>query len=177
MISNLFSIPLFHCPVNNWNDKKNDLLNKMDHSKFGYYNNNDFLTDRCKTKSNYIVDFENIFSEELNQFKKEIGANEVRVKDVWTVKYVKPSHNHCPHNHSGSGYSGALYLEYDPNVHSSLKFISPWNNPITDKTQLCEIESVGEGIILIWPSFLLHYVDAIMTDKLRMVTSWDMEVK
>lgn len=177
MITNIFAIPLFQCRVNNWDYKKNVLLSRIDHSKFDYYEQNDFLTDRCNVKNTYVKDFQNIFSEELNQFREDIGAKEVNVKDVWTVKYVKPTHNHCPHNHGGSGYSGALYLEYDPTVHSSVKFIAPWNNPITDRTQLCELGNVREGIIFIWPSCLMHYVDAIMTDKLRMVTSWDMEVK
>jgi len=33
------------------------------------------------------------------------------------------------------------------------------------------------GIIYIWPSILVHYADGMKTNKLRMVTSWDMEVK
>jgi len=29
----------------------------------------------------------------------------------------------------------------------------------------------------IWPSVLVHYADAMQTNKLRMITSWDMEVR
>jgi len=31
-------------------------------------------------------------------------------------------------------------------------------------------------VVYIWPSVLLHYVDAMSTNKTRMITSWDMDV-
>ena len=101
----------------------------------------------------------------------------MKVTDIWTLKYTKKSENHCPHNHRSSGYTGILYLEYDPKVHEPTKFIGPWNDPVTDKTQLTQLSEPKTGVIYIWPSAMLHYADGMKTNKLRMVTSWDMEVK
>ena len=176
MISALFLVPMFHYEVTEWERKKKALLSRINRNKFDYYGLNDFQTDRHSEKNRYALDFENIFSEELEQFKKESDLKYLRVTDIWTLKYTKRSENHCPHNHKSTGYTGLLYLEYDDKVHEPTKFIGPWNDPVTDKTQLSQIKNPKPGVIYIWPSALVHYADGMKTNKLRMVTSWDMEV-
>jgi len=176
MISALFLVPIFRYEVTEWERKKKALLSRINRNKFDYYGLNDFQTDRHSEKNRYALDFENIFSEELEQFKKESDLKYLRVTDIWTLKYTKRSENHCPHNHKSTGYTGLLYLEYDDKVHEPTKFIGPWNDPVTDKTQLSQIKNPKPGVIYIWPSALVHYADGMKTNKLRMVTSWDMEV-
>jgi hypothetical protein len=39
------------------------------------------------------------------------------------------------HNHRGWGFSGVIYLEYDPNVHTPTFFVAPWQDPSTDTTK------------------------------------------
>ena len=176
MINALFLVPMFHYEVTEWDRKKKALLSRINRNKFDYYDLNDFQTDRHSEKNRYALDFENIFSEELEQFKEEADLKYLRVTDIWTLKYTKRSENHCPHNHKSTGYTGLLYLEYDDKVHEPTKFIGPWNDPVTDKTQLSQIKNPKPGVIYIWPSALVHYADGMKTNKLRMVTSWDMEV-
>ena len=36
-----------------------------------------------------LLDFENIFSEELEQFKEEADLKYLRVTDIWTLKYTE----------------------------------------------------------------------------------------
>jgi len=177
MINILFHVPLYKYEVNEWDRKKKALLSKLDPKVFSYYQLNDFQSDRHVQKNPYNIDIQNIFDEELSQFKYECGLEYLRVKDSWTLKYRKQGEGHCPHNHSSAGFSAILYLEFDPKVHESVKFIGPWNDPVSDTTQLASIANPREGVIYIWPSVLVHYVDAMKTNKTRMVTSWDMEVK
>ena len=177
MMSLLFYVPLFHYEVNEWDRKKKSLLSRINRNKFDYYDLNDFQTDRHSEKNKYALDFESIFSEELDEFKKDAQLQYLKVTDIWTLKYTKKNENHCPHNHRSTGYTGILYLEYDPKVHEPTKFIGPWNNPVDDRTQLTQIPEPKTGVIYIWPSAVLHYADSMKTNKLRMITSWDMEVK
>jgi len=177
MKSLLFHVPLFHYEVKDWDRKKQALLSRINRCKFDYYDLNDFQTDRHSKKNSYALDFENIFSDELDEFKKEIDLQYLEILDIWTIKYTKRTESHCPHNHRSTGYTGILYLEYDEKVHESTKFIGPWNDPVTDKTQLSKLVNPKTGVIYIWPSALIHYTDGMKTNKLRMITSWDMEVR
>lgn len=177
MINVLFYVPLFSYEVNEWDRKKKALLSRVNQNKFDYYGANTFQTDRHSEKNRYSLDFESIFSEELEKFKTEAELTYLRVTDIWTLKYTKRNENHCPHNHRSTGYTGLLYLEYDDNVHQPTKFIGPWNDPVRDTTEIATIPKPKEGVMYIWPSSLLHYADAMKTNKLRMITSWDMQVR
>ena len=177
MISPLFMAPLFSYEVNEWERKKKALLARVDKNKFGYYGKANFQTDKLSIKNKYALDFEQIFDEEFSQFKQEAGLSYLRVKDVWTLKYSDKSESHCPHNHASTGYTGILYLEHDPKVHPTTTFIGPWNDPVSDDSILCTLPDPNPGIMYIWPSVLLHYVDGMKSNKERIVTSWDMEVK
>ena len=177
MINLLFHVPLFSYEVKEWDRKKKALLSRINKNEFGYFGLNDFQTDRHAKKNRYALDFESIFDDELSEFKKDANLEYLRVLDIWTLKYTKKSENHCPHNHRSTGFTGLLYLEYDPKVHEPTKFIGPWNDPVDDKTQLAILPDPKPGVIYIWPSVMLHYADGMKTNKLRMVTSWDMEVR
>ena len=177
MINLLFHIPLFSYGVKEWDRKKKALLSRINKNEFGYFGLNDFQTDRHAKKNRYALDFESIFDDELSEFKKDANLEYLRVLDIWTLKYTKKNENHCPHNHRSTGFTGLLYLEYDPKVHEPTKFIGPWNDPVDDKTQLAILPDPKPGVIYIWPSVMLHYADGMKTNKLRMVTSWDMEVR
>ena len=177
MINLLFHVPLFSYEVKEWDRKKKALLSRINKNEFGYFGLNDFQTDRHAKKNRYALDFESIFDDELSEFKKDANLEYLRVLDIWTLKYTKKNENHCPHNHRSTGFTGLLYLEYDPKVHEPTKFIGPWNDPVDDKTQLAMLPDPKPGVIYIWPSVMLHYADGMKTNKLRMVTSWDMEVR
>jgi len=173
----LFHIPLFSFEVKDWNRKKKKLLSVLDKNEFRYLHKNTFLTDRHPDKIDYRQDFAQLFVDEFDEFAKTLDLKEIDIKDIWSVKYTKEQHSHSPHNHRSVGYTGLLYVEYDPEVHKPVKFIGPWNDPIADTTELSELHNAKEGVFYIWPSYLIHYVDSMMTDKLRMISSWDMEDK
>jgi len=176
MIHLLFHVPLYSYEVKEWDRKKKALLSRVNKTDFDYWGANTFQTDRHNDTNRYALDFEGIFSEELSEFKKDIEATHLTVTDIWTLKYTRKFENHCPHNHSSTGYTGLMYLEYDDKVHTPTRFIGPWNDPVSDRTLLASVPQPQVGMMYIWPSVLIHYAEAMQTNKLRMVTSWDMEV-
>ena len=93
--------------------------------------------------------------------------------DAWCVKYQKGNYQTI-HNHRGWGFSGVLYVEYDPEVHTPTCFMAPWQNPRNDKTMLSYPQGVEEGSVIIFPSFCHHYVDPNKTRKQRVVISFDL---
>ena len=177
MLNLLFYCPLYYYEVQNWEKKKDALFNSVSRNSFERHDLNNFLTDQTNRTFDYSDDFSNIFSDELSQFMSDISTDLIEITRIWTVKYLSKGSHHCPHNHKSTGYTGLLYHSFDPEVHEPVRFIGPWNNPVTDKSIITSLPDPKEGVMYIWPSHLVHYVDPMTTDKLRMVTSWDMDVK
>ena len=42
--------------------------------------------------------------------------------DAWCVRYYKGDQQ-TVHNHRGWGFSGIIYVEFDPKIHSSTTFV------------------------------------------------------
>ena len=78
------------------------------------------------------------------------------------------------HNHRGWGFSGILYVEYDPKVHTPTCFVAPWQNPVSDTTSLAYPSNVKEGTVFIAPSWALHFVHPNQTRKQRTVVVFDL---
>ena len=135
-----------------------------------------FYTDRQKDGKSYALDFDHLFSDELNQFKQESGVSEYQITDIWTIKYKKEDYQ-TVHNHRSFGYSGLLYVDYDEKVHKPTVFVGPWNDPISDTTQLAFAPEEKERVMYIFPSVLLHYAQSNASGKERVVTSWDIFVR
>lgn len=135
-----------------------------------------FYTDRQKDGKSYALDFDHLFSDELNQFKQESGVSEYQITDIWTIKYKKEDYQ-TVHNHRSHSYSGILLVDYDEKVHKPTVFVGPWNDPISDTTQLSFAPDAKEGVMYIFPSVLLHYAQSNASGKERVVTSWDMLVR
>ena len=68
-------------------------------------------------------------------------------------------------------------MDYDEKVHNPTVFVGPWNDPVSDTTQLSFAPDPKEGVMYIYPSVLLHYAQSNASGKERTVTSWDMLVR
>ena len=45
--------------------------------------------------------------------------------DCWAVRYQKGDQQTI-HNHKSWGFTGILYVEFDPKVHTPTCFVAPW---------------------------------------------------
>ena len=167
----LFEFPSFYYEINDWEFKKKALLNRINKSKFIRTEFQHFETDRQTSKKSYVRYFEEFLRPELNQFCTEAGVS-CSMTDAWCVRYHKGDYQ-TTHNHRGWGFSGILYVEYDPKVHTPTCFVAPWQEPRSDTTSLAQ-PNVKEGTVFIAPSWALHFVHPNQTRKQRTVVVFDL---
>ena len=129
-------------------------------------------TDRQTNKKSYLHYFQDLIKDELWEFVQEAQVT-CSMTDVWTVRYQKGDHQTI-HNHKSWGFTGILYVEYDPKVHTPTCFVAPWQDPRSDTTSLAYPQNVKEGTIFISPSYTLHFVHPNQVRKHRTIISFDL---
>ena len=169
----LFEFPSYQYEISDWEFKKKGLLNRINKSKLIRKDLQLFETDR-QTDSNkswihYLQDF---LRPEFHEFCQEAKVS-CHLTDAWCVRYQKGDHQTI-HNHRGWGFSGILYVEFDPKVHTPTCFMAPWQDPRTDTTSLAYPKDVKEGTLFIAPSFTHHYVTSNNVRKPRTIISFDL---
>ena len=168
----LFEFPSYQYEVKDWEFKKKGLLSRINKSKFIRTELQTFETDRQTCEKSYVRYLEEFLQPELSEFCTEAEVT-CSLSDAWAVKYQKGDQQ-TVHNHRGGGFSGILYVEYDPKVHTPTCFMAPWQDPRTDTTSLEFFQNAREGMVLIFPSFTHHFVEPVKTHKQRTIISFDL---
>ena len=171
MKAQLFEFPSFVYQVNDWQFKKRGLLKRINKQEFYRSELQTFDTDRKTSAKSYLHYFQDLISPQLNEFCQEAQVS-CSMTDCWTVKYQRGDYQ-TTHNHRSWGFSGILYVDYEPKVHSPTIFVAPWQNPRTDTTSI-EIPYVEEGMIIIVPSSTLHYANPNQSRKQRTIVAFDL---
>jgi len=161
-----FSVPIYKYKVENWNVKKKQLLNLFDGFKSKIIEN--VITSPSDIKTN-------IFLDEIKLFEKEIEIYFHHNTTIWFQKYEQ-NMNHAVHVHGATGFSSVCFIEYDKKDHKSTVFVSPFGNCVTGTLERYSPE-VEEGDIIFFPSNLLHYVPANLSNKTRIVASFNLYIK
>jgi len=165
MKSLAFSVPIYKYKVQNWDIKKKKLLNLFNNFEHKIVGN--VITSPLDIKTNILLD-------EIKLFESEIKINFYST-EVWFQKYEK-NMNHAVHTHGPTGFSSVCFVEYDKNVHKATTFISPFGNYITGELQRHE-PKVEEGDIIFFPSNLLHYAPVNLSDKTRIIISFNLIIE
>ena len=168
----LFEYPSFQYQIDDWEFKKKGLLNRLNKHHPIKTGIQTFETDRQtagKTYVNYLSEF---LRDILFEFCKEAEVT-CSMTDAWAVRYQKGDHQTI-HNHRGWGFTGVLYVEFDPKVHTPTCFMAPWQDPRSDTTSLTYPQNVKEGTVFIAPSFTHHFVHPNKARKQRTVISFDL---
>ena len=174
----IFEFPSYRYQVNDWEFKKKGILKRINQQKFVRQvpgETNVFLMhegDRATNNKSYIHYLSKLLHSELSDFCQEAQVT-CSMTDAWCVRYQKGDQQ-IIHNHRGWGFSGVLYVEYDPKVHTPTCFMCPWQNPSNDTTSLVFPQNVKEGTIFIAPSFTHHFVHPNQSRKPRTVISFDL---
>ena len=85
--------------------------------------------------------------------------------DCWTVRLSNWCDHQTIHNHKSWGFTGILYVEFDPKVHTPTCFVEPWQDPSGDTVGLAYPQNVKEGTIFISPSYTLHLTSSQSSKK------------
>ena len=167
----LFEFPSFIYPIDDWPFKKKALLSRINKSEFIRTDLQNFETDRQTNRKIYVRYLEEFLQPQLMEFCKEAKVT-CSMSDAWCVKYQKGDYQ-TTHNHRGWGFSGLIHVEFDQEVLQPATFVSPWQNPVSDTTSLANFPPL-EGLLMIAPSWALHFVQPNTSDKERVVVAFDL---
>ena len=170
MIENMFQIPFLQLQCDNWNVKKQRLLELPKNLTKSMHINTDFFNN----ENYYISSIADIFINEIYLFQNILSIKQVSIKKAW-FELANKYEYHGPHAHGAVGYSSVCYINFDKD-HSATKFIAPFKNWI-DGTDIIFTPNVQEGTIIFFPSALLHYTEGNVTDKKRMIVSFNIECR
>jgi hypothetical protein len=176
--TNMFEVPLLHLQVLDWESKKKKLISMMNDLKFEERSNKlitDFHLQNNNTNFKYNHEIGNIFFEELSLFAEYFEFGSIELTSSWFEVSNKNSH-HTTHNHGATGYSSVCFVDYDSNVHSPTKFISPFNNFIDGQVISFSPDDVQEGSLLFFPSLIHHYTLPNNSEIPRKILSFNIKV-
>lgn len=171
-IENMFSVPIFHLYVDEWESKKEKLIeiaNRQEYErKEGEYVDNDYYN----FNKNYWDEIQPLIVKEIQRFVDQLNRN-FYVNRYWFERASK-GQQHLPHNHGSSGFSVICYVDYDENEHSPARFISPFNDFDEGLQITYEPHDIKSGSMIFFPSAVHHYTTPCESDKERLILSFNL---
>ena len=174
-VNAMFSVPIVHYPIENWSENKKKILDALppeDDSQLepngsGLYTDF-FINGKVKEFPSYLHTVVDVIKPYLKSF---MDGNRVEIVEMWYQKYYK-NVEHKAHSHGFTGWSSIIYVEFDPKVHESTRFYSPFRQPWD-----CDVEvfqpKVKEGDMILFPSSLLHEAPVNRTNTRRTIISYN----
>tara|TARA_Y100000022_G_C13219377_1_gene361569 strand:- start:16 stop:600 length:585 start_codon:yes stop_codon:yes gene_type:complete len=174
-IYDMFSVPLVKYHIVNWKENKKRILESLpklnqEHldRDVGLYT--DFFevikNNNLPTYSNVVIDIIKPYLADFTQQRRAEFTN------MWFQTAFK-GNSHGLHNHGHSGWSSVIYVEFNPQFHTSTKFISPFNNP-WDGNLVDFMPEVQEGDMIIFPSTLTHESLPNQSEVRRTIVSYNL---
>ena len=178
----IFSVPLFHFKVEDWNNKKKTLLEIVNNKELHYERGNFVYTDYIEEdgvfpSSDVDPIVNELINEEVNRFSRYAQVDLLPM-NYWFEKSLKNDH-HLVHNHGGTGFSAVMFIEYDERVHKPtglLSPISPWLKKL-ESGNVVFPENIKSGSIIYFPSFINHFTIPNESEKERIILSWNIVEK
>lgn len=179
----MFSTPLLHLRVRNWNAKKKKLLEiyQSRKSENGVYKINnekdnpfDVETDyhhNYDTGENYNEQITNIFRNELEILSDTFECS-LEVCTTWFETAGKGK-QHATHNHGTQGFSAVCFVNFDPEYHTPTVFLNP--NLCDDINLTFMPMEIDEGSLIFFPSYILHYTEPNSSNVDRLILSFNID--
>ena len=155
---------------------------KVENRSANHQSKNSYLFDTFATKLKDIIKF---CEDELERYMKHIEGIDtdlagLRITQSWLNK-TKPGEGHDSHSHYNSYLSGVLYIKCLPNdcinfknrshkSYNNIEFLKKENTPWNTQGV---IVGVKKGDLILFPSWVPHYVDKNNTDKERISLSFN----
>ena len=174
-VNPMFAVPIVYYPIENWSENKKKILDALppeDDSQLepngtGLYTDF-FINGKVKELPSYFDTVLDVIKPYLKDF---MDGNPVDFVEMWYQKYYNMV-EHKTHCHGFTGWSSIIYLEFDPKVHQSTRFFSPFRQPWD-----CDVEvfqpKVKEGDMILFPSSVLHEAPVNRTDIRRTIISYN----
>ena len=174
-VNAMFTVPIVHYPIEIWSENKKKILDALppeDDSQLepngtGLYTDF-FINGKVKELPSYFPTVVDIIKPYLKSF---MDGNPVEFVEMWYQKYYNMV-EHKTHCHGFTGWSSIIYVEFDPKVHQSTRFFSPFRQPWDCDVEVFQPE-VKEGDMILFPSSLLHEAPVNRTDTRRTIISYN----
>ena len=174
-VNAMFTVPIVHYPIENWSENKKKILDALppeDDSQLepngtGLYTDF-FINGKVKELPSYFHTVVDVIKPYLKSF---MDGNPVEFVEMWYQKYYNMV-EHKTHCHGFTGWSSIIYVEFDPKVHESTRFFSPFRQPWDCDVEVFQPE-VKEGDMILFPSSLLHEAPVNRSDTRRTIISYN----
>jgi hypothetical protein len=195
-ITPMFSVPILHLKMSNWEFKKQILLNLFEDSQEWISTrdtvNTTYINEKEFKTNEKILEFEawekhihetiyEILKEECKIIYETFGNPESYPNKTAEINYVwfqeqKKEMYHGPHSHGISGLSAVCFVEYDPIYHTPTRFLSPYLNPTKGYNEEYYDDTVSSGSLLVFPSNIIHYTSPNFSEKNRLILSFNINL-
>ena len=192
----LFPTPVFHYKLENYQklniELENYILNLKKKDEKGQKKSNiggwhspffDFINENAANKFASII--EKFYNEIIiNDMGWKYDPKKVNIEAMWAIINKKGSFN-IQHNHPNSYLSAAYYVRL-PEKSGGIKFFDPREQksiryPNITKYGEFSASTVKidpeEGDLLIFPSYLYHSVSENLSEKSRIIISFNIDIK
>ena len=174
-VNSMFAVPIVYYPIANWSENKKKILDALpaeDESQLepngsGLYTDF-FVNAKIKELPSYFHTVVDVIKPYLKDF---MDGNPVEFVEMWYQKYYNMV-EHKTHCHGFTGWSSIIYAEFDPKVHESTRFFSPFRQPWDCDVEVFQPE-VKEGDMILFPSSLLHEAPVNRSDTRRTIISYN----
>ena len=170
----MLTIPFYHYKLNNWKEKKEQLLDIASNLLF---KTNDKISDLYTTYGDVNQTSARVFDileNDIRKFTSEVKYSGEIGADVWFQKYNE-NQFHSPHNHGAIGYSSILYIKFNKKVHKGTRFLAPFNSPEGNEVDFAP--DVDEGSFIFFPAYLKHYALPNKSEDVRIIMSMNIRKK
>jgi hypothetical protein len=181
----MFQSPILHMSVPNWEEKKPKLLELSKLQNFTYPSSAPEINHSVNTTFFYAnenhgkkddlalrLEIANILKDEIEAFEDTFELNFKEIDMAW-FQTEEQNMFHGIHNHGYGTFSVVCYLDYNPEVHRPIYFLSPYNNLFTGEVDLYTPPYLDEGSIIFFPSSVNHFTEPNKSKVKRNILSFN----
>ena len=198
VITPMFSVPILHIKMSDWDNKKKDLMNLFFSSQdqlvcMGTVNTTYIAQENLECLSNnevknirtweddFVESVSNIFQEE-GKIIYECFGNPTRypqktfnIDNCWFQEQKKGMF-HPPHTHGLSRLSAVCFVDYDKNEHTPTEFLSPYISSIDNRHHEYSPKDISSGSLIVFPSNIIHYTYPHNSENSRIILSMNIRI-
>lgn len=201
IITPMFTVPLLHIKMSNWEVKKKKLLDLFHESKKWMVNRDTVLTtyelkrhrknksekeilERNEWEEQFSKIIDQIFYEERKIIYETFGDPEkfpdkkAEINYTWFQEQRKGMF-HGPHTHGTSpgSLASVCFIEFDEDIHTPTEFIRPFPDVIRYNSEETYVEkNISSGSLIVFPANIFHYTSPSQHEKSRIILSLNMSI-
>ena len=180
-VYSMFSIPIIHYEIENWDVNKQKILQALPKGNPEHQAPEDegLITDffvNAKEGNNELPSYADVVIDIIKPYLADFtDQRRVEFTDMWHQTYPLGT-DHPVHNHGHSGWSAIIYVDFHPEIHRPTTFYSPFLNPWSGNVETFE-PPAKEGDMLLWPSTILHEAPRNRSKVPRTIISYNLRGK